>query len=82
MRALREDKDFARLLQTEELAAMPAFLEEQLSAEGAMNQYVSPGELDEVIQAFASDTIVIPINAILPVRAIGKTVKSSHKYSK
>src|SRR5882672_6176140 len=45
-----------------------------------MNQYVSPGELDEVIQAFASDTIVIPISAILPVRAIGKTVKSSHKY--
>ena len=45
-----------------------------------MNQYVSPCELDEVIQAFAADTIVIPINAILPVRAIGRTVKSSHKY--
>ena len=45
-----------------------------------MNQYVSPESLDEVIQAFASDTIVVPIDAILPVRAIGKTVKSSHKY--
>jgi len=45
-----------------------------------MNQYVSADELDEVIQAFASDTVVIAIDAILPVRAIGKTVKSSHKY--
>jgi ParB family chromosome partitioning protein len=35
MRALREDKDFARLLQSEKLAAMPAFLEEQLSARTA-----------------------------------------------
>ena len=45
-----------------------------------MNQYVSPGELAEVIQAFDSDTVVVAIDAILPVRAIGKTVKSSHKY--
>jgi ParB family transcriptional regulator, chromosome partitioning protein len=35
MRALREDNDFARLLQTEKLAAMPAFLEEQLGARKA-----------------------------------------------
>jgi RepB plasmid partitioning protein/ParB-like nuclease domain len=45
-----------------------------------MNQYVRPEEQDEVIQAFASDTVVVAIDAILPVRAIGKTVKSSHKY--
>jgi hypothetical protein len=45
-----------------------------------MNQYVRPNELDEVIQAFASDTAIVPIDAILPVRTIGKTVKSSHKY--
>jgi hypothetical protein len=45
-----------------------------------MNQYVSPEALDEVIQAFVSDTIVVAIDSILPVRAIGKTVKSSHKY--
>lgn len=32
IRALREDKDFVRLLHTEELASMPAFLEERLAA--------------------------------------------------
>jgi ParB family transcriptional regulator, chromosome partitioning protein len=32
IRALREDKEFARLLQAEQLGSMPAFLEEQLSA--------------------------------------------------
>jgi ParB family chromosome partitioning protein len=32
MRALREDKEFSQLLQTEKLASMPAFLEQQLSA--------------------------------------------------
>jgi ParB family chromosome partitioning protein len=32
MRALREDKEFSQLLQTEKLALMPAFLEQQLSA--------------------------------------------------
>ena len=45
-----------------------------------MNRFVKPDTLEEVIQAFSSDTAIIAINAILPVRAIGKTVKSSHKY--
>jgi hypothetical protein len=45
-----------------------------------MNRFFKPDVLDEVIQAFSSDTLVISIDAILPVRAIGKTVKSSHKY--
>src|ERR1700686_3110615 len=45
-----------------------------------MNRFVKPDPLEEVIQAFSSDTAIIAINAILPVRAIGKTVKSSHKY--
>src|SRR4051794_9586208 len=45
-----------------------------------MNRYVSPDALEEVIQAFSSDTVVVSIDAILPVRAIGKTVKASHKY--
>ncbi|MBR1129499.1 plasmid partitioning protein RepB C-terminal domain-containing protein [Bradyrhizobium iriomotense] len=45
-----------------------------------MNEYVDPGALGEVMQAFSSDTVHIDISAILPVRAIGKTVKSSRKY--
>ncbi len=45
-----------------------------------MNRAVKPDTLEEVIQAFGSDTSILPIDAILPVRAIGKTVKSSHKY--
>jgi len=45
-----------------------------------MNRLVKPDVLEEVIQAFSSDTLIIAIGAILPVRAIGKTVKSSHKY--
>src|SRR6266436_8780808 len=45
-----------------------------------MNRYVKPDTLEEVIQAFSSDTLLIAIDAILPVRTIGKTVKSSHKY--
>lgn len=45
-----------------------------------MNRFVKPDTLEEVIQAFSSDTLIIAIGAILPVRAIGKTVKSSHKY--
>lgn len=45
-----------------------------------MNRFVKPDALEEVIQAFSSDTLVIAIDAILPVRAIDKTVKSSHKY--
>jgi hypothetical protein len=45
-----------------------------------MNRFVKPDTLEEVIQAFSSDTAIIAIDAILPVRAIGKTAKSSHKY--
>lgn len=45
-----------------------------------MNRFEKPNALEEVIQAFSSDTVVISVDAILPVRAIGKTVKSSHKY--
>jgi hypothetical protein len=45
-----------------------------------MNRFVKPDTLEEVIQAFSSDTLIVGIDAILPVRAIGKTVKSSHKY--
>jgi RepB plasmid partitioning protein/ParB-like nuclease domain len=40
------------------------------------NQDVSPA----VAQAFGSDCVVIRIASILPVKAIEKTAKSSHKY--
>jgi len=33
-----------------------------------------------IAQAFGSDCVVVPIAAILPVKAIEKTAKSSHKY--
>src|SRR6202790_1851740 len=33
-----------------------------------------------IAHAFGSDGVVVPIASILPVKAIGKTVKSSHKY--
>src|SRR4030088_2322723 len=33
-----------------------------------------------ITQAFGSDSLVIPITSILPVKAIEKTAKSSHKY--
>ncbi|UGY19005.1 ParB N-terminal domain-containing protein [Bradyrhizobium septentrionale] len=45
-----------------------------------MNRYVGPDALREVLQAFSSETVVLEIQTILPVRAIGKTVKASHKY--
>ena len=45
-----------------------------------MNRIVRPGAVEDVIQAFSSDTLLIPIDAILPVHAIAKTVKSSQKY--
>ncbi|WP_076863847.1 plasmid partitioning protein RepB C-terminal domain-containing protein [Bradyrhizobium mercantei] len=45
-----------------------------------MNRIVEPVALGEVIQAFSADTLIIAIDAILPVRAIGKTVKASSKY--
>ena len=35
---------------------------------------------DIVTQAFGSDCVVVPIASILPVKAIEKTTKSSHKY--
>jgi hypothetical protein len=45
-----------------------------------MNRNVRPDEVEEIGQAFSSDIVIVAIDAILPVRAIGKTVKSSHKY--
>ena len=33
-----------------------------------------------IAQAFGSDCVVVPIASILPVKAIEKTAKSSHKY--
>src|SRR6202048_1363210 len=41
-----------------------------------LDQDVSP----TIVQAFGSDCVVIPIASILPVKAIEKTVRSSHKY--
>ena len=35
---------------------------------------------DIITQAFGSDCVVVPIASILPVKAIEKTTKSSHKY--
>ena len=35
---------------------------------------------DAVIRAFEDDCVLLPIASILPVRALRKTVKSSHKY--
>ena len=42
----------------------------------------SPGSRDSssITQAFGFDCIVVQIASILPVKAIEKTVKSSHKY--
>lgn len=45
-----------------------------------MKHYSEPGPVDAVAQGFNADCLMIPISAILPVRAIGKTVKVSHKY--
>src|ERR1700682_3342644 len=45
-----------------------------------MNKAVDPQPIEVVAQAFDSDFVVIPIASILPVKAIEKTVKSSHKY--
>jgi len=33
-----------------------------------------------IAQAFGSDFVVVPIASILPVKAIEKTAKASHKY--
>jgi ParB-like chromosome segregation protein Spo0J len=45
-----------------------------------MNKTVDPQLIEVVAQAFDSDFVAIPISSILPVKAIGTTVKSSHKY--
>jgi hypothetical protein len=45
-----------------------------------MSKPVDQNALPAITQAFGSDCVVVPIAAILPVRAIEKTTKSSHKY--
>lgn len=45
-----------------------------------MSNRSDPAARDTVVQAFDSDCIVLPIESILPVKAMEKTVKSSHKY--
>jgi ParB-like chromosome segregation protein Spo0J len=45
-----------------------------------MSNRSDPAVPETVIQAFDSDCIVLPIGSILPVKAMEKTVKSSHKY--
>jgi hypothetical protein len=44
-----------------------------------MNRYVSPDRLEEVVQAFNSDTIVVAIDKILPVRTIGNEVDPGNR---
>jgi hypothetical protein len=45
-----------------------------------MSKPVDTGSLNTIVQAFGSDFVVVQINSILPVKAIEKTAKSSHKY--
>src|SRR6267378_1537908 len=45
-----------------------------------MNKRVDQDVSPAIAQAFGSDCLVIPIASILPVKAMEKTVKSSHKY--
>src|SRR6202047_1390266 len=45
-----------------------------------MSKFVEPEVLESVAQAFSSDFVVVPIASILPVKAIEKNTKSSHKY--
>jgi hypothetical protein len=45
-----------------------------------MSKPVDPNALDTIAQAFGPDCVVVPIASILPVRAIERTAKSSHKY--
>src|SRR5712672_1998059 len=45
-----------------------------------MSKRVDQDVSTPIIQAFGSDCVVVPIAAILPVKAIEKTAKSSHKY--
>src|ERR1700748_3768412 len=45
-----------------------------------MNKPVDQNALPAVAQAFGSDCVVVPIASILPVKAIERTAKASHKY--
>jgi hypothetical protein len=45
-----------------------------------VNKTLDPRSLESIGRAFDPDLIVIPIKSILPLKAIEKTVKSSHKY--
>src|SRR5579862_9415560 len=45
-----------------------------------MNKRAEPDTSNAIAQAFGSDCVVVPIASILPVKAIEKTTKSSHKY--
>src|SRR6266404_9368135 len=45
-----------------------------------MSKRVDPDASPTIAQAFGSDCVVVPIAAILPVKAIEKTARSSHKY--
>src|SRR5580692_12505299 len=45
-----------------------------------MNRPVDPDAPDRIAQAFGSDCVVVSIASILPVKAIEKNTKSSHKY--
>jgi hypothetical protein len=45
-----------------------------------MTTYSEPGPIESVTQGFDADCRTISLSAILPVRAIGKTAKVSHKY--
>src|SRR6266487_287596 len=45
-----------------------------------MNKRVDSDALSPIAQAFGSDCIVVSLASILPVKAIEKTAKASHKY--
>src|ERR1700722_17054772 len=45
-----------------------------------MNKHVEPDTSGTITQAFVSDCVVVPIASILPVKAIEKNTKASHKY--
>lgn len=45
-----------------------------------MTEYFEPGPIESVAQGFDTTCRTISLTALLPVRAIGKTVKASHKY--
>ena len=45
-----------------------------------MSKPVDTSSSNTIAQAFGSDFVVVQIDSILPVKAIEKTTKSSHKY--